>query len=201
MFEATFSAKWATHLARPLIEDISPWFSLFWIIYIVLINFAVTRIVAALFLRQTMALAQVDAERTTIETMRQKDKVAATLRRIFAVGDTSGDGVITRSEWEAMIVNPDVCQMFAQLHIEPDEARMLFNLLSEDDNVADQEEFLSGALHLKANARTIDTIQVLHELMVTKRSIDTLKQGIEQVASTLNPQSPWNAAVHSLDEA
>jgi len=194
MFEATFSAKWAMHLARPLIEDINPWFSLFWIIYTVLINFAVTRIVSALFLRQTMALAQVDAERAAVEKMRQKDKVAATLRRIFEVGDTSGDGVIDRGEFEAMMTKPDVRRMFTQLDMELEEAWMLFDLLSEDDGVADQEEFLSGALRLKANARTIDLIQVLHELMVAKRSINILKQGIEHVAYIVNPKSPWKAA-------
>jgi len=201
MFEATFSAKWATHLARPLIEDVNPWFSVFWVVYIIAVNFAVTRIVASLFLRQAMSLANVDAERLCRDKMRQKDKIAATLRGIFEVGDTSGDGQLDRGEFERMMEKPEIVKMFAQLEMEPEEAWMLFDLISQDDNVADQEEFLSGALHLKANARTIDTIQVLHELMVTKRSIDTLKQGIEQVASTLNPQSPWNAAVHSLDEA
>lgn len=193
MFEATFSAKWATHLARPLIEDVSPWFSIFWVCYTVAVNFAVIRVIAALFLKQTMAVAAIDAERMAFERIRQKEKTMATLRNVFTMGDTSGDGELHRLEFEEMMENPQVLAMFEDLELEPHELHMLFELLSEDDGVADQEEFLLGAMKLKNTARTVDMIQVLHQQTVMKRYVEQLKDGLERIDSALHPNNPWKA--------
>ena len=47
----------------------------------------------------------------------------------------------------------------------------LFNLLSDDDGMADYEEFLSGAMKMKNSARCIDAIEILHEQMIAKRHL------------------------------
>lgn len=56
MFESTFTGGWRVY-TRPVFEDYSAAFALFWVPYIVCVNFAVMRVVAALFLKQTMAIA------------------------------------------------------------------------------------------------------------------------------------------------
>jgi len=193
MFEATFSAKWATHLARPLYDDISGWYSIFWIGYTVVVNFAIMRVIAALFLKQTMAVAAIDSERMALEKMKERDKVVGTLREIFNKGDQMGDGVLHRWEFEEMMEDPDVLHMFESLELEPIEVFMLFNLLSEDDGVADQEEFLAGAMKLKHTARTVDMIQVLHSQTVARRHIEELKDGLERIDAVLHPGNPWKA--------
>uniref|UniRef100_A0A7S4QYN5 EF-hand domain-containing protein n=1 Tax=Alexandrium monilatum TaxID=311494 RepID=A0A7S4QYN5_9DINO len=189
MFEATFSAKWATHLARPLIEDVSPWFSLFWILYTVVVNFAIIRIIAALFLKQTMAVAAIDAERMAMENMKAKEKILATIREIFNLGDTSSDGTIDRSEFRRMMENPQVLKLFENLELEFNEVWMLFELLCEDDGVADAEEFISGCMRLKTNAKTVDMIHLMHQQVVTKRSVDTLTRGVEQINTVLHSRT------------
>merc|ERR1712157_251669 len=83
MFEATFTAKW-TLLSRPLIDEVSPWFAVFWVLYIICINFAVLKVVGALFLKQTMAVASLDAERVNLEKMKERDKHLELLREVFA---------------------------------------------------------------------------------------------------------------------
>jgi len=197
MFEATFSAKWATHLARPLIDDVSPWFSVFWILYTVAINFAVIRVIAALFLKETMTAAAADAERVAFEKAKDRDKVASVLREVFEMGDSSGDGIIRRDEFEAMMRNPEVLVLFEKLELEPLEVFLLFGLLSEDDGAVDQEEFLLGAMKLKNTAKTVDTLQILHGQTLARRqvheSMHDLTRGIERVDSALHPHNPWRA--------
>jgi len=187
MFEATFSAKWATHLARPLIEDVSPWFSLFWILYTVIVNFAIIRVIAALFLKQTMAVAAIDAERMAVENMKAREKIVVTLHEIFRLGDSTSDGTIDRSEFKIMMKNPQVLKQFERLELEFNEVWMLFELLCEDDGVADADEFLCGCMRLKTNAKTVDMIHLMHQQVVTKRSIDALTRGVEQINTVLHP--------------
>merc|ERR1719482_727771 len=94
MFEATFTTSW-TQPARNVIEDVSAGFGIFWIIYIVVVNFAVMRVTAALFLKQTLAVAAADAEKMVMAKMKEREKYAEAIRAIFVEADTSGDGVIS----------------------------------------------------------------------------------------------------------
>lgn len=195
MFEATFSGKWATILSRPMIENVSGWFSLFWIVYTVLINFAAMRIMSALFVKQTMDVAKIDAERAAYIRMEEREKVLVTLRNIFRLGDTSGDGFLHKEEFEAMMEKQEVLDMFQEIELAAPELSLLFNLLSEDDGAADQDEFLFGALHLKNPVQTMDIIQVLHEQMVMKRAMKGVREDLQTLGRLLQvrlgmPQGP-----------
>merc|ERR1719440_487717 len=70
MFECTFTSGWIQY-TRPILEEISPVFILFWAPYVVFVNFTVMRVIAALFLKQTMAVSAVDAERVPMENMKE----------------------------------------------------------------------------------------------------------------------------------
>lgn len=197
MFEATFSGVWATSLSRPLVEEVHSAFSLFWLLYIITVNFAVMRVIAALFLKQTMDVARIDAERMAYAKMQERESVLETLREIFQMGDTEGDGVLHRWEFEQMMEVNKVVRRFKSIELEAPELLTLFNLLSEDDGVVDQEEFIAGCLKLRNNVRTVDMIQVIHEQMLLRRSIEQVKEGIERMDTVLHPKSPWKARRNS----
>merc|ERR1712196_471040 len=63
MWEATYSSAW-TAKASYMIWSIHPAWAIYWIVYVITINFAVMRVVAALFLKKTMEVAAQDADRT-----------------------------------------------------------------------------------------------------------------------------------------
>merc|ERR1719382_253423 len=88
-FELTFSGGWPNY-ARRLVEEVNSWFALFWAVYVFLVIFAMTRIVSALFLKDTLQAAADDVEK---QTQRK-------LCNVFAAADTSGDGKITLDEFE-----------------------------------------------------------------------------------------------------
>merc|ERR1719409_2689381 len=71
MFEATFTSTW-TQSSRKLVEEVNAWYGLFWVLYVVGVNFAVMRVIAALFLKQTMAVASQDAEKMIMAKMKER---------------------------------------------------------------------------------------------------------------------------------
>ncbi|CAE8588880.1 unnamed protein product [Polarella glacialis] len=71
MFEVLF-ANWAPS-CRILVENVSEWFSLAFILYRCLIGFAVLNVVSAVFIQQTMKVAQQDRQ----FMIAQKEKSAA----------------------------------------------------------------------------------------------------------------------------
>ena len=102
MFEVTFSGGWPS-TARPMIEQVSPWFAVWWVLYTTLVWFAVVRVMSALFLKQTMNVAANDAEQIALAKTREKETFVKILQDIFQEADCSGDGIITQDEFDVMI--------------------------------------------------------------------------------------------------
>merc|ERR1719410_2732494 len=92
-----------TILARSLIDDVNDLFFIFWYIFVIVVNFAITRVIAAMFLKQTMAVAAQDAEKHGLERLKKKETFAQKLKLIFEAADSSGDGVIDADEFVEMM--------------------------------------------------------------------------------------------------
>lgn len=182
IFECTFTARWAL-FARPLIEEVSYHFAVFWIFWVIGVNFLTMRVVSALFLKHTLAVAAVDEERMAMETMKKRQKFAGYIRDIFIRADSSGDGAISAEEFAIMIKDNEVVRMFAELDLEEDEVTALFGVLCSDDGVADYEEFLAGALKMKGSARIIDSVQVMYMQMKISRDVKAVLDTIHAMDS------------------
>merc|ERR1719456_1797124 len=59
MFEITLSGCWPNYV-RPLLNDVSWTYAIFFIIYVSVVWFAVIRIITAIFLKETLEAAQND---------------------------------------------------------------------------------------------------------------------------------------------
>jgi hypothetical protein len=175
IFDATFSFSWVED-SRQMIKEVNGLFAIFWCIWVILINFTVMRVIEAIFLKQTLAVAREDAERMELQVMAQKEHHAAAIRDIFVKADSSGDGVVSSEEFLAFIYRPDVADAFIKLDLELIEVVALFRLLADEHGQADYEEFLQGALKLKSSASTIDAIQILHASKMLEDQIEGLAE-------------------------
>ena len=70
VFGLTMSGCWPTH-ARLLVEEVHPGFALFFSVYASFVVFAVTRIISALCLRDTLAVAASDATMVARENLKK----------------------------------------------------------------------------------------------------------------------------------
>jgi hypothetical protein len=181
MFECTFTGGWRFY-ARDMIEHFSTIFVPFWVLYIVLVNFMTMRVVGALFLKQTLSVAAHDDEKRAMGNLKEKQFFSEQIRKVFEEADTSGDGAISKEEFDEMMADEVVVMCFQKLDLEVDEVQALFNVLSSDDGLVDYEEFLRGALKMKTSSHTLDTIQMMHSQLTISRNIQELHEQLTVVA-------------------
>merc|ERR1719460_315888 len=72
LFEVTLAGCWPNYF-RTLVHEVSGYWVLFAIIYITFVVFAVIRIITAIFLKETLFVAQSDAEMMIRENWRMKE--------------------------------------------------------------------------------------------------------------------------------
>jgi hypothetical protein len=173
IFEVTFTASWVT-MARMLIMEVNPLLAWVWIPFVLLINFAMMRVIGALFVKQTLVVANKDQEKLAKQEMKKKASFAVKLHAAFEVLDTSGDGVVTKPEFEDVLQRYGFKKVLAELELDEDDIRALFDIITDEDGEADYDEFLVGAMKLKSNARVFDTIQLMHEQLQIRRILENI---------------------------
>jgi len=162
MFEVTFSGGWPNYV-RTLVEDVSPFYAGFFAVYISAVVFATIRIITAIFLKETLQVAANDTDMMIEERMREKAEYGQKLEELFKEADQSGDGTISRDEFEVLLDNPRVKTYMGILGLDIHETSSLFRLLDDGDGAITYEEFVSGVLRMKGQARSQDVVAILHE--------------------------------------
>lgn len=170
MLEVTFTSGWITY-ARPLIWDIS--FIYVWLMlpYVICVNFAVMKVVSALFLKQTLAVAAKDEEKKRIALQEERKRFASELEEFFVDADTSKNGAISIEEFETMLSHDNVLEHFADLGLEIEEAVTLFTMLAQEDGEADYDEFVKACLKMRNGAQVIDIWMCMTSLTKTVHEI------------------------------
>jgi len=154
MFEILF-ANWGPS-CRILVESISEWFSLFFLVYRCVLGFAVLNVVNAVFVQQTMKTASSDEELA----FKQKEKDIAQymrkVKRLFQTMDASGDGAISLEEFSKLVKSPKLKFWMSQLELEYHDLLSLFEFLDNGDGEITLMEFVEGAARLKGGAKALD---------------------------------------------
>lgn len=131
-----------------------------------------------------------------MEKVKAQEQLAKRLKVVFEQGDASGNGLLSREEFEDMIEDPNIVDLFQAMELEVYEISALFNLLCEVEEEVNFEDFLGGALRLKGNARSIDAVVIMHEQRQLKRFLVHIGQGVE-LLSGQQGHSNWTFARHN----
>jgi hypothetical protein len=175
IFEVTLAGCWPQYL-RPLVEQVSGFYVIFNLVYISVVVFAVTRIITALFLKETLQVASNDAEAQANDQGRKRKECIDRLRAVFNAVDTSGDGKLSLDEFNRICRNPDAQVYLRMLEIDISNAEGLFHML--DVKMVGEitfEDFLKGLMRLKGGARAVDMVAMM-------RTQDQLLTDLERVA-------------------
>jgi len=170
VFELTMSGGWPNWSSK-LIEEVSPWFAVFFFVYVSAVVFAMTRIISALFLRDTLAVASSDTEMIVDHKASEKQSYAEKLLDVFYAADTSADGLVSIEEFDVLLVDPQVKAYISFLELDASDSRRLFAMIDEGNGTISPEEFVKGALRLKGQARTQDVVQVMVDCEKIKKAI------------------------------
>merc|ERR1719210_1502620 len=101
MFEITL-ANWAP-ACRILVNNVSEWYILYFLVYRCLVGFAVLNVISAVFIQQTLSVAQKDQHLMIMRNLREQEDHIKKFSHLFAHMDVSGDGQITLSELQKMM--------------------------------------------------------------------------------------------------
>merc|ERR1711865_110626 len=113
--------------------------------------------------------------------LKEKEAFQVLIREFFQEADTSGDGLLSLDELEAILENPSVQAWLGVLQLEIHEVSALFAVLDDNgDGEVSLDEFLGGAMRMKGDARALDSIAIMHEQNKIRSSIAELKDCFQQ---------------------
>eukprot|EP00405_Crypthecodinium_cohnii_P058262 CAMPEP_0206621040 /NCGR_PEP_ID=MMETSP0325_2-20121206/61997_1 /ASSEMBLY_ACC=CAM_ASM_000347 /TAXON_ID=2866 /ORGANISM="Crypthecodinium cohnii, Strain Seligo" /LENGTH=300 /DNA_ID=CAMNT_0054144145 /DNA_START=479 /DNA_END=1381 /DNA_ORIENTATION=- len=179
VFELTFSGGWPNYV-RTLVEEVSTGYACFFIFYIISVTFAMFRIITALFLRDTLALASSDAEAEINDKMKQREAYAEKLLDFFHAADASDDGYLTLEEFEDILAHPKVKTWLSIMDLDVHETADFFNILADEEGLVAPEEFVEGILRLKGGARAQDVVTILKITQKIAASVNDMRTNLER---------------------
>jgi len=182
VFELTFSGCWPNY-ARRLVEDISPVYAAFFGVYIITVTFAMFRIISALFLRDTLAVASSDAELAVQERMKNREAYAERLIDFFHAADSSNDGLLTLEEFEAFLLDDKVKTWLSIMEIDVHETKEFFEILADGDDLISPDEFVQGILRLKGGARSQDVLAIQRTNTLMMKRLHVLTKTITKLGT------------------
>lgn len=190
MFEVTFSGGWPNY-ARRTVEDVSSTFLLFWMVYILGVTFAMVRVIAALFLKQTMHVAGQEKEKMKLESAKQKEDFEQRLATFLDEMDTSGDKVLSRAELNELLDNPELKTMLSQAGLDENEVEGMYNIWDEGSGKVAMDDFLDGAVILKRSG--VEAVEAFKGQQKLTRMISQVLTGFDKLWDELRVRRTWRA--------
>eukprot|EP00931_Biecheleriopsis_adriatica_P029316 TRINITY_DN17415_c0_g1_i1.p1 TRINITY_DN17415_c0_g1~~TRINITY_DN17415_c0_g1_i1.p1 ORF type:complete len:623 (-),score=88.61 TRINITY_DN17415_c0_g1_i1:76-1944(-) len=185
MFELTVG-NWVP-VARIMQEKLGE----FWVLYSIghkaSIGFAVIGVVNGVFMQETLKVSQNDDTIQIRNAERKSRNHASKMAKLFQLGDSSGDGILSRDEFAQVFGQPKVQAWLAaqELHIhDPD---ILFDMIDDGSGEISVETFVKGVGNLKGPARSMDLAHVLEEIKALKEAVDSLTSCPETKADERAP--------------
>jgi len=191
VFELTFSGGWPNYV-RPLVEEVSPGYAVFFAIYIYIVVFSMFRIITALFLKDALAVAAADTESMIADKIATNEKTAQALLDFFVAADSSGDGCLTWGEFEDALQSEHVEAYLANLELDVTQSRRLFEMLDDGDQKVSAEEFVRGALRLRGTARSQDVVEVICDCKKVMKHLARTEYLLHEVRDELTYGADWN---------
>eukprot|EP00747_Dinoflagellata_sp_TGD_P113858 gnl/TRDRNA2_/TRDRNA2_171808_c7_seq6.p1 gnl/TRDRNA2_/TRDRNA2_171808_c7~~gnl/TRDRNA2_/TRDRNA2_171808_c7_seq6.p1 ORF type:complete len:263 (-),score=78.47 gnl/TRDRNA2_/TRDRNA2_171808_c7_seq6:96-884(-) len=159
MFEITLG-NWVV-ACRVLYTGVSQWYGGFIVVYRCCLMFAVLKVITAVFIAETVRCAASDDEVAFMKKRKEKQMYCKKMHTIFKELDTSGDGALSRAEFEPMISDEAVQTLLQTLEIDTHDLETLFKILDDGDGVIDLDEFIDGVNRMKGQAKSIDVVSLL----------------------------------------
>eukprot|EP00747_Dinoflagellata_sp_TGD_P160901 gnl/TRDRNA2_/TRDRNA2_178029_c5_seq4.p1 gnl/TRDRNA2_/TRDRNA2_178029_c5~~gnl/TRDRNA2_/TRDRNA2_178029_c5_seq4.p1 ORF type:complete len:164 (-),score=39.45 gnl/TRDRNA2_/TRDRNA2_178029_c5_seq4:358-849(-) len=143
-------------------ENVNEWYGLFFVLYRCTFIFSLTRIMGAVFVSETMRVAQNDHDLQIAKKNMAKEHLLKELQHVFEELDASGDGQLSWKEFEVLL-NDNLMKTWLQtLEVDVSDVMRLFKLLDDGRGQIEHDKFISGIRRAMGTAKSIDMVELHH---------------------------------------
>lgn len=166
-FTRTIITMFEIHLAnwspacRVLVDNVGEWLGYLFLAYRCLAGFAVLNVINAVFIQQTMKVAQQDHEIKIMQRQKLQDQNQREIEDFFDELDHNGDGQLSREEFNALLTDKKLQAWLSCLEIELSDVRALLEILTTGSQEISAQEFVKRLMSIKGPAKAIDMAQLL----------------------------------------
>merc|ERR1719240_103086 len=117
----------------------------------------------------------------------RKKKNARKMGKKVLKTDTSGDGHISREEFENVFrEDPNLKTWFSAQDLDADDIDLLYDFLDDGDECLTPEDLSKGICRLKGTAKSLDVIGLMHMVRLVHHRLETLDAKIMKHFKTNN---------------
>lgn len=201
MFEITMG-NWMPP-CRALVENLSEWFMIFFILHKLIIGFSVLAVMNGVFMQETFKVANSDDYLMVLNRERAIKTHTRKIRALFDHLDDDGDGHVTLDEFKGIMDDPSVRKWLSAMDLEVWDVETVFRLLDDDgSHRLTAQELVSGVSRLKGQARSIDLNTLLYEARehwdTAEEDIQRLVDEREQIAEVLQEEMKHRTPIRRL---
>eukprot|EP00929_Paragymnodinium_shiwhaense_P023787 TRINITY_DN14806_c1_g2_i1.p1 TRINITY_DN14806_c1_g2~~TRINITY_DN14806_c1_g2_i1.p1 ORF type:complete len:624 (+),score=97.74 TRINITY_DN14806_c1_g2_i1:203-2074(+) len=161
MYELTMG-NWVP-ISRTIVENVSEWYIIFFVIYRTLVGFAVLKVVTAIFNAETFRVTQSDDNIMLMHKERQIGIHSARMHQLLLEGDETQDGCLNIEEFKTLLTDKKVQKWLAAQEIELKDVELAFRMIdTNSDGRVNAEELVRGLARLKGAARSVDMVTIIH---------------------------------------
>jgi len=130
--------------------------------YVLLVNFAIVRVISGVFLSTTFQVAATDDTLMMVQKQRAAQSHAKKMASLFRKINIEEGDAITRDVFVAALSQPDLRLWLSSMDIEAGDAEALFDLLDNNSGALTLASLSDGIARLKGVARNIDLVSLQH---------------------------------------
>jgi len=160
MFEMTLG-NWMP-ACRALVENVSEWYSIFFLLHKFVIGFSIVSIITAVFIQETFKVSGSEDIIMFKSQERSTELCEDKMTDLFKHADEDGDGSLGKAEFMEVMGVPVVKHWLASSGLQEEDAGLVFDLLTSVSGKQEvtASELVSGASRLTGSARHIDLVAV-----------------------------------------
>eukprot|EP00929_Paragymnodinium_shiwhaense_P055256 TRINITY_DN27696_c0_g1_i2.p1 TRINITY_DN27696_c0_g1~~TRINITY_DN27696_c0_g1_i2.p1 ORF type:complete len:378 (+),score=65.28 TRINITY_DN27696_c0_g1_i2:183-1316(+) len=170
-------------ISRTVIENVSEWWMVFFVIYRTIVGFAVLKVVTAIFNAETFRVTQMDDDVMVMHKERQIALHASRMHQLLLEGDQSQDGFLSLEEFVDLLHDKNVQKWLAAQEIELTDVELAFRLIDEEgDGRVSPEELVRGLARLKGSARSVDMVTIVHAFQRVEAAMGKIDEALSLLA-------------------
>eukprot|EP00746_Dinoflagellata_sp_MGD_P143282 gnl/MRDRNA2_/MRDRNA2_76132_c0_seq2.p1 gnl/MRDRNA2_/MRDRNA2_76132_c0~~gnl/MRDRNA2_/MRDRNA2_76132_c0_seq2.p1 ORF type:complete len:363 (-),score=43.29 gnl/MRDRNA2_/MRDRNA2_76132_c0_seq2:15-1004(-) len=183
MFQVTMAPNAWSKVGRPLVDEVSPVFGVFFVVYVGGVSFVIMKVISALFLRQTLAEGMSDEQAVRNQNVKSQRLYSEEIREVFIARDENGIGRVSFSQFQTFLKEEQGKAWLSVLELDEKDAKSIFHLVNDGDGSIKINDFLLAVFRLKEVPKQIDIVLLQRETKQLSRIMSGCQTQLQDISN------------------